>query len=89
MQIKYTPRFTRCYRKLSQDIKSDFKKQMELFLEKPTPPFHPSLRIKGIQGSKGIFEMTITMGVRMSWQFVKGGVLLRNIGEHDEVLKNP
>ena len=33
--------------------------------------------------------MTITMGIRMTWQFTEEGILLRNIGEHDKTLKKP
>ena len=89
MQIKYTPRFTRCYKKLSEKTKKHFEKQMDLFLKNPNPPFYPSLRIKRVQKTESIFEMTITMAVRMTWEYTKTGILLRNIGEHDEVLKKP
>lgn len=34
--------------------------------------------------------MTITMGVRMTWEFTEDGILLlRNIGVHDKTLKKP
>lgn len=33
--------------------------------------------------------MTITMGIRMTWEFIDDGILLRNIGEHDKTLKKP
>ncbi|CAB1247241.1 hypothetical protein CLOSBL3_11535 [Clostridiaceae bacterium BL-3] len=39
---------------------------------------HPSLRIKRIQGSKDIFEMTIKMSIRVTWQYTDNRILLRN-----------
>jgi hypothetical protein len=32
---------------------------------------------------------TITLGIRMTWQYIENGILLRNIEKHDETLKNP
>ncbi|ERM92946.1 hypothetical protein O163_02630 [Caldanaerobacter subterraneus subsp. yonseiensis KB-1] len=45
--------------------------------------------MKKIQGTENIFEASITMNIRMTWQYCKDGILLRNIGEHDKTLKNP
>ena len=51
-------------------------------------PRHPSLRIKKIQGTSDIFEASVNMSVRVTFQFVKpDSVCLRNIGEHDMTLK--
>lgn len=89
MKINYSARFIKSFKKLNKENQDAFENQLRKFLEKPQPPFHPSLRIKKIQGTDKIFEMTIKMGIRMTWQFVDNGVLLRNIGEHDKTLKNP
>ena len=49
---------------------------------------HPSLRVKKIQGTEDIFEASINMAVRVTFQFVKPDTIyLRNIGEHDITLK--
>ena len=87
MKIDYSPKFIKSFKKLNKTDQDAFETQLNKFLNKPTPPFHPSLRIKRIQGTNGIFEMTITMGIRMTWQFTDEGILLRNIGEHDKTLK--
>lgn len=50
---------------------------------------HPSLRTKKTKGSSDIYEASVTTGCRMTWQYYKDGILLRNIGEHDKTLKNP
>jgi mRNA-degrading endonuclease YafQ of YafQ-DinJ toxin-antitoxin module len=52
-------------------------------------PRHPSLHTKKIQGHEDIFEASITMDIRMTWQYMDDGILLRNIGEHDKTLKKP
>ena len=62
------------------------KNKLELMIENPR---HPSLRTKKIQGQDNIFEASITMDIRITWQYTEDGILLRNIGEHDRTLKNP
>lgn len=53
-------------------------------------PRHPSLRIKKIQGTTDIFEASVNMNIRVSFQYIKTDtVYLRNIGEHDMTLKRP
>lgn len=89
MKISYSTRFIKSFKKLNKIEQNTFESQLKKFLNKPTPPFHPSLRIKKLQGTSEIFEMTISMGIRMTWQFVEDGILLRNIGEHDKTLKSP
>ena len=89
MRIDYSSKFMRSFKKLNKTDQDAFEIQLNKFLNKPVPPFHPSLRVKKIQGTNGIFEMTITMGIRMTWEFTEDGILLRNIGEHDKTLKKP
>ena len=49
---------------------------------------HPSLRTKKIQGTDEIFEASITMGIRVTFQYIKPDTIyLRNVGEHDLTLK--
>jgi len=51
-------------------------------------PVHPSLRIKKIQGQKDIFEASITINIRMTWQYLKENiVLLRKVGPHDKPIE--
>ena len=87
-KIEITNRFKREFKKLSNSDKNSFEKQINTFMDNPNPPYHPSLRIKKIQGTNGIFEMTITMGVRLTFEFGEDKIILRNIGEHDKTLKN-
>lgn len=89
MKINYSPKFIKSFKKLNKTDQDIFETQLNKFINKPIPPFHPSLRIKKIQGTNGILEMTITMGIRMTWEFIDDGILLRNIGEHDKTLNKP
>jgi len=51
--------------------------------------FHPSLRVKRIQGTSDIWEAFPTMGLRITFQLTDDLIILRNCGEHDKTLKNP
>ena len=86
MKIQYTELFRKKVEILPVDIKKALRIKLELMVENPR---HPSLRTKKIQGQEGIFEASVTMGIRMTWQYTDDGILLRNIGEHDTTLKNP
>ncbi|BAF58578.1 MAG: hypothetical protein HPY89_05920 [Pelotomaculum sp.] len=86
MNIYYSELFAEKVRQLPVEVKSILKKKLELMLENPR---HPSLRTKKIQGQDNIFEASVTMDIRMTWQYTGDGILLRNIGEHDKTLKNP
>ena len=86
MRIYYSDKFAERVRRLSDEIKKILRKKLDILLDNPQ---HPSLRTKKIQGQKDIFESSITMGMRITWQYVDDGIYLRNIGEHDKTLKNP
>jgi len=86
MNIYYSELFGDKVKELPIEVRRALKKKLELLLENPR---HPSLRTKKIQGQDSIFEASITMNIRMTWQYVEDGILLRNIGEHDYTLKNP
>lgn len=86
MNIYRLERFKDNYKKLDENIKKVVKTKIRLMAENP---FHPSLRTKKVQGTQGIFEASINMAYRITWEYYKDGILLRNIGEHDATLKNP
>ena len=90
MKIQIAQRFKRSFHKLTKDEQQTFQKQIELLLQNPIPPYHPSLRIKKIQGTSEIFECRINRDIRMTWQYHQSEyILLRNIGKHDRTLKKP
>jgi len=86
MNLYYSELFADKVKQLSLKVKEVLKKKLELLMENPR---HPSLRTKKIRGQERIFEASITMEIRMTWEYTEDGILLRNIGEHDKTLKNP
>ncbi|WP_106010426.1 type II toxin-antitoxin system RelE/ParE family toxin [Clostridium luticellarii] len=68
-------------KKSNKTPKNEIKKALEYKFR--------TLCIKRIQGTKDIFEMTIAMGIRVTWQYTDNGILLRNnIGKHNNTLDN-
>lgn len=86
MKIVFSDRFIERYNRLEKEMQDKVKAKLKLMSENP---MHPSLRTKRVQGTENIFEASINMSIRMTWQYVESGILLRNVGEHDETLKNP
>ncbi|MDD2402463.1 MAG: hypothetical protein PHI90_01670 [Clostridia bacterium] len=86
MKFYYSDLFKEKVQLLYPDIKKSLKNKLALMNQNPK---HPSLRAKKIKGVSDIYEASITMNYRMTWQYYKNGILLRNIGEHDKTLKNP
>ena len=87
-QISRSGRFIKELQKLLKKGILDLA-QVEKFLRLiAANPRHPSLRIKKIQGTEDIFEATVNMAVRVTFQYLKPDTIyLRNIGEHDTTLK--
>ena len=81
LQITYSDRFQKHYKKLSPEEKAQFKRKLRTFAENP---LHPSLRTKRIQGTDDLFEFSVNMDIRVIW-FYEGDslVALIDIGHHD------
>jgi hypothetical protein len=86
MKVYYSELFVQKTAVQSETVKRALKKKLKLLIENPR---HPSLRVKKIKGQKEIFEASITMSIRITWQYYDDGILLRNLGEHDKTLGNP
>jgi len=50
---------------------------------------HPSLRVKKMEGHKNRWEASIDMFYRFTFEIHDDFYMLRRIGPHDNVLKNP
>ena len=81
MIISRSPRFDRPYKKLPPEMQAQFKAKIRLMLESKLT--HPSLRIKRIQGTTEIWEASIDMNHRFTFEKIEGGIRLRVIGKHD------
>jgi mRNA interferase RelE/StbE len=86
MEFLFTARFKKSYRKLEENDKKGIQKKLALMRRNP---HHPSLRTKKVQGTDDIFECSINMSLRMSWEYEGKSILLRVVGNHDEVFNNP
>ena len=86
MGIFFSERFKKDYKLFSGDIKKIIKAKLKVLSENP---HHPSLRTKKIKGKEDIFETSINMIIRMTWNYHEDKILLRAIGEHDKTIKNP
>jgi mRNA interferase RelE/StbE len=86
MEFIYTDRFKKSYKQLSKEEKKALHRKFLLMIKNP---HHPSLRTKKVQGTDNIFECSINMAVRMTWQYEGESIMLRVVGDHDKVLQNP
>lgn len=86
MKAYYSELFAQKTADQNEVVKRALKNKLKLLLENPR---HPSLRVKKIKGQNDIFEASITMKIRITWQYYNDGILLRNLGEHDKTLGNP
>ena len=84
MKFYYSNRFRRDYKKLSTEIKKILQAKLKLMSENPK---HPSLRTQKIKSEKDIFEASINMNIRVTWQYSKNKILLICVGPHNKVLK--
>ena len=84
-----TDRFRRDFAKLTAEQKAVFRAAAARFVaDLPSGRFRPGLRIKGVQGADGVFEMTWADDGRATFEYgpaVRDGethVIWRRIGTH-------
>ena len=86
MKITRTDSFKKDFRHLPKHARKTFEKKIKLLIENPS---HPSLRVKKMKGHEDIWECSITMFYRFTFQWHNDEIILRRIGPHDDVLINP
>ena len=89
MNLQRSARFVKQFQRLSKDDPRLFRqvqKTIQYLLR--FPPAHPALRMKRIQGTPGIYECSVNMDIRVTFEFLDPEtILLRNIDHHDRALK--
>lgn len=85
MHLEATQTFVRLYKKLPVGVKEQVKKTLSLFQANPT---HPSLRHRKMAGQMDIYELSVSMQYRITYQKVDQTAYLRKVGTHD-ILRNP
>ena len=84
-----TDRFRRDFAKLTAPQKAAFRATATATADLQTGRFRPGLRVKGIQGAEGVFEMTWADGGRATFEYgsaVREGqthIIWRRVGTHD------
>jgi mRNA interferase RelE/StbE len=86
MNIIFSKKFDKKYTELPKEIQAVFKKKLIMFSHNRN---HPSLRIKKMRGCESIYEGSVSMKYRFTFENIENGILLRNIGIHDEALSKP
>lgn len=90
MKVIFTETFARRYRELPAAIQLRVDKAIRLLASKEgSQPFHPSLRANRIQGTPDIWEASVTMKYRVTFQIHEVTLYLRVVGDHDKTLKKP
>lgn len=85
MRVRTLRRFDEQLNNIPQFVRKKFFKQLKILLENPR---HPSLRVKKIQGEENIWEARVDIQYRFTFEYEEEFILLRTVGNHDEVLKN-
>lgn len=84
-KITATRHFNKAFARLPKNIRETTYDKLDLYLSNPK---HPSLRIKRIKGAEGIWEMSVTMNYRLTFEVLANEIYLRKIGTH-AILNHP
>ncbi len=85
MKIEFSHKFRKEFKKLPKNIQKIWRNKLDLFVQDLR---HPSLRIKKLQGTENIWELSINMQFRATFEYISEGILFRRIGDHD-ILESP
>lgn len=86
MKIKAYHSFKKSYKHLPISIQNKINKQLKILSNDFK---HPSLHTKKIKGTKGIWELRIDISYRLTFEIIDDTILLRVVGNHDEILNDP
>jgi mRNA-degrading endonuclease RelE of RelBE toxin-antitoxin system len=86
VEILFTEQFEQAYEKLTNAEKRSVRKALTLLGDNPK---YPSLRVKKMEGGKDIWEARPSKRLRMTFEMDGETIAMRNVGEHDKVLKKP
>ncbi len=86
MEILFTEQFDQAYEKLTNAEKGSVRKTLALLGDNLK---YPSLRVKKMEGRKNLWEARPSKRLRMTFEMAGEIIVMRNVGEHDKVLKKP
>jgi len=84
-KLEFSKPFDKIFRQLPANVRELTYEKLELFLANPA---HPSLRVKQVKGTHGIWEMSVNMNYRITFEVWPEKIYLRRIGTHD-ILRHP
>ncbi|MEE9202330.1 MAG: hypothetical protein V3U31_03950 [Dehalococcoidia bacterium] len=86
MEVHLAEQFDEAYSKLTKVEKRSVLKALGLLGNNPR---HPGLHSKKMEGIRDIWEARPSRRLRMTFQMAGDVTTVRNVGEHDKVLKRP
>jgi mRNA-degrading endonuclease RelE of RelBE toxin-antitoxin system len=86
VEVLFTEQFEKAYEKLSSTDKKSVRKALTLLGDNPR---YPGLRVKKMESMQNIWEARPSKRLRMTFEMVGENIFVRNVGDHDRVLKNP
>ena len=86
MEDLFTEQFEQAYEKLTSAEKRGVRKTLTLLGDNLK---HPSLRVRKMEGRKNIWEARPSKRLRVTFEMTGEIIVMRNVGEHDKVLKKP
>lgn len=86
MRIARTDGFKKAWKQLTEEQKSLARKAIENLMKDMR---YPALRVKKMKGAGNIWEARVSRSLRMTFHIEGNIIVLRNIGQHDEILGHP
>ena len=86
MKIARTDRFKKAWSLLNERDKKSARKAIENLAANVN---YPSLRVKKIKGTDKLWEARASHSLRITFEIDANIIVLRNIGQHDQTLKQP
>ena len=84
MRIAWTARFKKAWDDLTEDEKDVARKAIGNLA---ADIGYPGLKAKKIKGAEDIWEARVSYSLGMTFQITGDTIILRNIGRHNETLK--
>ena len=84
MILRRSARFERAYVRLAAGDAARIDEAIRRFMADPA---HPSLHVKRMQGTGGLWEARASDRLRLTFERAGDIVVLRNVGAHDATLR--
>jgi len=84
VHILWTPLFASDFHNLPGDVQARAERTIRLLAENPR---HPSLRSRKMQGAGNIWEASVTLSYRITYELRGETLVLRRTGTHDILRK--